>query len=95
MKHQLQDPSTDCWQTDCYVLLLPRRFVARFDALLSRIRGSASPLTIAVVGGGAGGVELALALAYRMKQERAAAAAAAAVAPSPDWGSDVVKCVAA
>jgi NADH dehydrogenase FAD-containing subunit len=59
--------------------------VARFDALLARIRASQGPLTLAVVGGGAGGVELALALAYRLKQERLAAAGAAAA------GEDVVK----
>eukprot|EP00775_Hariotina_reticulata_P005837 gene5837-6078_t len=45
------------------------KFVRQFDALLQRVKELATPLNIAVVGGGAGGVELALALAYRLKQE--------------------------
>jgi selenide,water dikinase len=70
--------------------------VARFDALLLRVRASQGPVSLAVVGGGAGGVELALALAHRLQQERAAAAAVAAAAAGGGAsgaasGEDVVK----
>ncbi len=47
-------------------------FNERWLALLERVRASALPTTIAVVGGGAGGVELVLSVQYRLRQELAA-----------------------
>jgi selenide,water dikinase len=44
------------------------RFLARFDALLQRVRASGGRRHIAVVGAGAGGVELMLALEARLRK---------------------------
>jgi len=46
------------------------RFYPHFLSMIERCRGSDSPLSIAVVGGGAGGVEVILALAHRLRGER-------------------------
>lgn len=45
------------------------RFNQRWLGLLDRVRQQATPVRVAVVGGGAGGVELALAMQYRLRQE--------------------------
>lgn len=58
--------------------------MARFDALIARAASSATPLTIAVVGGGAGGVEIALALAYRLRCMRRGGGVAEGVAAGTD-----------
>ena len=47
-------------------------FNARWLALLERVRQHPTPLTIALVGGGAGGVELTLAMQHRLRRERQA-----------------------
>lgn len=44
------------------------RFNQRWLGLLDRVRQQATPVRVAVVGGGAGGVELALAMQYRLRQ---------------------------
>lgn len=45
------------------------KFNHRWLGLLDRVRQQATPVRVAVVGGGAGGVELALAMQYRLRQE--------------------------
>ena len=44
-------------------------FLARWKALVARVRERGGALTVAVVGGGASGVELALALEHRLRRE--------------------------
>lgn len=70
----------------CVVCYCICRFVSRFDALLARVRASKTPVTVAVVGGGAGGVELALAVNHRLQQERNGS-----LAKSTEGRKDVVK----